>query len=281
MEKHEAPIIQITGFKTFHLVIIVVLIVQAFFLGSLWTKVEVLKSGNTAAVPQQTTGQVAGAQQQAVQQQPVAPAVTLDQVKDTFSKSLIKFGDSNNKLVFIEVADPSCPYCHIAGGLNGELNKQVGDRFTLVSDGGSYVAPVPEMKKLLDGGKAAFAWIYSPGHGNGEMGTKAMYCAFERGKFWEVHDALMTSEGYDLLNNTVKNDKAKSEELSQFLVASFDPAEMKTCLDSGKYDARLSEDVGLARGIGVSGTPGFFVNETNFAGAYSFKDMESAVNAAL
>ena len=91
----------------------------------------------------------------------------------------------------------------------------------------------------------------------------------------------MTAEGYDLLNNSVKNDKTKSEELSQFLSKAFDPAEMKTCLDSGKYDARLSEDIGLARSVGVSGTPGFFVNEANFAGAYSYKDMESAVNAAL
>lgn len=277
MEKKEAPVIQVTGFKTFHLIIIVVLIVQAFFLGSLWTKVEVLKSGgNTAAVPLQTGGQVAGTQQQAA-----APVISLDQVKDALSKSLVKFGDANSKLLLIEVADPSCPYCHIAAGLNGALNKQVGDRFTLVSDGGSYVAPVPEMKKLLDQGKAAFAWLYSPGHGNGEMGTKAMYCAFEKGKFWEVHDRLMTSEGYDLLNNSVKNDKTKSEELSQFLAGVFDQNIMKECLDSGKYDARLGEDIALARSVGVSGTPGFFVNEANFAGAYSYKDMESAVNAAL
>lgn len=278
MEKKEAPVIQITGFKTFHLIVMVVLIVQAFFLGSLWTKVEVLKNGNAATVPQQTAaGQVAGTQQQQAQ----APVITLVQVKDAFSKSFVKFGDPNGKLVFVEVADPSCPYCHIAAGLNGALNKEVGDRFTLVSDGGSYVAPVPEMKKLVDAGRAAFAYIYSPGHGNGEMGTKAMYCAFEKGKFWEVHDALMTNDGYNLLNNSVKNDKAKSEELSQFLRNAFDPAEMKTCLDSGKYDARLSEDIGLARSVGVSGTPGFFVNEANFAGAYSYKDMESAVNIAL
>ncbi|MEK7065449.1 MAG: thioredoxin domain-containing protein [Patescibacteria group bacterium] len=276
MEKKEAPVVHVAGLKTFHLIVIVVLIVQAFFLGSLWTKVEVLKSGNTATAPQQAGGQAAGTQQQAQ-----APVITLAQVKDAFAKSFVKFGDANSKLLLIEVADPSCPYCHIAAGLNGELNKQVGDRFTLVSDGGSYVAPVPEMKKLVDSGKAAFAWLYTSGHGNGEMGTKAMYCAFEKGKFWEVHDRLMTAEGYDLLNNNVKNDKTKSGELSQFLAGVFDQSSMKECLDSGKYDARIGEDVALARSVGVSGTPGFFVNETNFAGAYSYKDMESVVNAAL
>src|SRR3989344_724960 len=91
----------------------------------------------------------------------------------------------------------------------------------------------------------------------------------------------MTSEGYSLLNDSVKNDKTKSEEVAQFLKDEFNPQDMKSCLDSGKYDARLGEDITLARSIGVSGTPGFFVNATAFAGAYSWKDMESAVNAAL
>jgi protein-disulfide isomerase len=37
----------------------------------------------------------------------------------------------------------------------------------------------------------------------------------------------------------------------------------------------------LGQSLGVSGTPGFFVNDTNFAGAYSFTDMESIVTSAL
>lgn len=244
----------------------ILLVISSFVIGSLYTKVTYLeKSGAPTTTTQQPTTQ-----------QPPQPTVTLDQVKEVFNKSLVKFGDDKKKLLLIEVADPSCPYCHVAAGLNPELNKQVGDRFTLVSDGGTYVAPVPEMKKLIDSGNASFAWLYTPGHGNGEMGTKALYCAFEKEKFWEVHDKIMTAEGYDFLNNSVKNDKAKSGELSQFLASVFDPTAMKTCLDSGKYDNRLTEDVALASGIGISGTPGFYINAINFAGAYSWKDMESA-----
>ncbi|KKP56374.1 MAG: hypothetical protein UR48_C0035G0011, partial [Microgenomates group bacterium GW2011_GWD1_33_9] len=48
-----------------------------------------------------------------------------------------------------------------------------------------------------------------------------------------------------------------------------------------KYDDRLASDMALGRELGVSGTPGFFVNENNFAGAYSYKDMESVVKNAL
>ncbi|EKD87583.1 MAG: DsbA oxidoreductase [uncultured bacterium] len=245
----------------------ILLIIASFLLGSLYTKVKYLEKGGTPTTT--TTTQ---------QQAPTKAVVTLDQVKDAFNKSIIKFGNADSKLVLIEVADPSCPYCHVAAGLNPELNKQIGDRFTLVADGGNYVAPVPEMKKLVDADKASFAWLYTPGHGNGEMGTKALYCAFESNKFWEVHDALMTSEGYDLLNNTIKNDNTKSVELSQFLASVFDENQMKECLDSGKHDSRLQEDVQIASGIGISGTPGFYINATNFSGAYSYTEMESAIN---
>src|SRR3989344_1134737 len=258
-------------------VLVILLIVASFFLGSFYTRVKMLEKGITTSG---NTGTVAGAGTN----QPAAgvkPQVSLDQVKNVFKQDVIKFGDTNRKLLLVEVADPSCPFCHVAAGKNPELNKQVGGQFTLVADGGTYVAPIPEFKKLLDSGKAAFAYIYTPGHGNGEMGTKALYCASEKGKFWEAHDLLMTNTGYDLLNNTVKNDKTKSRELADFLKEAVDPSTLKSCLDSGKYDSRLSEDVKLASGMGVNGTPGFFINTQTFAGAYSYKDMESAVTEAL
>lgn len=256
----------------------------AIVLGSLVISLSILISNgvitfkNTKGTTTPNTAQVAPTGSAAL---PGQATVTLDQIKDAFSKSLIKFGDTNKKLIAIEAADPSCPYCHIAAGKNPELNKQVGSRFTLVVDGGSYVAPVPELGKLVKEGKISFAYIYTPGHGNGEMGTKALYCAFENNKFWEVHDLMMTSKGYDLLNNTVKNDKTKSGELADFLQPAMDSASMKQCLDSGKYDNRLKDDTALASSLGISGTPGFYLNTTAYSGAYSYSEMESTVNSFL
>lgn len=260
---------------------------RAIVVGSLIVSISILMHGGIIKVGKRTTQATTPAQQaqqpqpnQPTQQAP-KPAVTLDAVKGVFNKSTIKFGDANKKLIVIEAGDPSCPFCQVAAGKNPELNKQMGSRFTLVSDGGTYVAPVPEIAKLVKDGKAAFAWIYTPGHGNGEMGSKAIYCAFEKGKFWEVHDLLMTQKAYDLLNNTIKNDKSKSGELADFLSPVFDSGSMKACLDSGKYDQTLQDDTALARSVGISGTPGFYINTTNFSGAYSYTDMESAVKSAL
>ncbi len=251
----------------------------AVLLGSFVISVAILMHGGIIKIGKPTTATTAQptASQQPAAAQPQAPTVTLDTIQALFSGKYIQFGDKNSKNLLVEVADPSCPYCHIAAGKNPELNKQVGSRFTLSTDGGTYIAPVPKMKELVDKGQAAFVWIYTNGHGNGEMGTKALYCAHEKGQFWPVHDKLMSAEGYDLLNNQVKNDKAKSQELASFLASATDANEMKKCLDSGKYDARLSEDSSIAASIGVSGTPGFYVNTTNFSGAYSWKDMESVV----
>ena len=258
------------------MVLMGLVVVMAFGMGIMWNKVNSLeKSGVTAT----GTGTEAG--QQAAQQQPQQVAVTMDQIKALFSKDAVVFGKTNSKLLFVEVSDPSCPYCHIAAGKNPELNAQVGERFKMVADGGTYQAPVVEMKKLVDQGKAAMVWIYQNGHGNGEMASKALYCANEKGKYWEAHDLLMSAKGYDLINNTIKNDKTKSGELAAFLATAVNTSDMKTCLDSGKYDAKLQSDQALAGSLGVTGTPGFFVNTTNFAGAYSFADMKTAVDAAL
>ncbi len=248
--------------------LLVVTVGLSFMVGTLWQKVENLSKAGTAGTG--TTQQEAAAQ----------PKVDLAQIKGLFDKDLIKFGNADSKVLFVEASDPSCPYCHVAGGLNGSLNKQVGAQFTLVKDGGTYVAPVLEMKKLVDEGKASFVWLYFNGHGNGELATKALYCAYEKGKFWETHDLLMTSAGYDLLNNVVKNDVAQSGKLVDFL-KSANVEGLKACIDSGKYNDRLASDMSLGATLGVSGTPGFFINDTNFAGAYSYKDMESVVASAL
>jgi protein-disulfide isomerase len=262
------------------IIMVVALIVAAYFIGNLTAKVENQQKGGSAPAAAGTTPAAAA-----------APTVTIAQIKGLFKKDIIKFGNANSKLLLVEVADPSCPFCHIAAGKDPELNNQSA-QFKMVADGGTYIPPVPEFKKLLDQGKAAYAYIYSPGHGNGEMAIRAFYCAFEKGKFWEVHALVMSEKGYEIQNGTdpagtasaapvVKNDKTKSQDLANFLAPAIDPVFMKSCLDSGKYDARLGADTQLASSLGVQGTPGFFVNATNFAGAYSFKDMQSAVDAAL
>jgi protein-disulfide isomerase len=259
------------------------LLAMTFASGYFWGKVNATATtSQTAGTTVQTnTVPTQPPQQQAQAQQPAKPQISLDLIKGVFAKDVIKFGKGDKKLLMIEVADPSCPYCQVAGGANTEIGKLMGPQFTLAADGGTYIPPVPEMRKLVDSGKADFAWIYTPGHGNGALATKALYCAFDQGKFWQAHDLLMSAKGYDLLNNQIKTDTTQTKLVVDFLAKAVDVNSLKSCLDSGKYDARLGEDTSLATSLGVQGTPGFYLNTTNFAGAYSWKDMKSTADAAL
>ena len=254
--------------------IVALVIVTLFYLVYLNTKISSLQKtvGGLATTGTGTTPTAAQPQ--------AAPTVSLDQVKNVLNKAFIKFGNDSSKVVALEISDPSCPYCQIAGGKNSALNDQSA-QFKLVADGGTYVSPVQEIKKLVDAGKASFALIYFPGHGSGEMGMKALYCAFEAGKFWQANDLIMSAAGYDLMNNTVHNDKTQSGVVANFLASVVDKNTMKTCLDSGKYDSQLTADQALAQGLNIQGTPGFYINATNFAGAYSYTQMEPVVTAAL
>lgn len=264
------------GIKQFFIpALVAVSIGLAFFSGSLWQKLKGSdKITNPTATAQATTS-----------------TVTLDTIKGLFDKDVIKFGGADSKLIFVEMSDPSCPYCHVAGGYNPELAAAIGTRFKYAASGGSYIPPVTEIEKLVKEGKASFVYIYYPGHGNGEMAMKALYCAQEQGKFWEVNKLIMNDAGYAIQNGTdsagkaakvvVGNDKTKSGEMAAFLKSAIDPNIMKSCLDSGKYDARLQSDQEIATNLGIQGTPGFYINTTNFAGAYGFSDMQAVVDAAL
>lgn len=208
---------------------------------------------------------------------PETPKVTLEQIKKLFTKGNLYFGNKNSKNLLVMVSDPSCPYCQIATGENPELNKEAGSQFLLEEDGGTYIAPVVKMRELVDQGKAAFVWLYQNGHNNGEMATKALYCAHEQGKFWEAHDLIMSNDGYTLINEVVQNDPEKASDLAGFLAEIVDSNQLQTCLESGKYDQKISKDMATSASLGVNGTPGFFVNTVNFAGAYSWADMQSSV----
>jgi protein-disulfide isomerase len=113
------------------------------------------------------------------------------------------------------------------------------------------------------------------------LATQALYCGHEKGKFWEVHDLLMTDAGYTLMNTTVKNDKAQADKVADFLKKAVDANFMKGCLEGGKYADRLATDMSTAQQFGFSGTPSFFANTQNFAGAYSYTEMEDLVKKSI
>ncbi|MFH2085321.1 MAG: DsbA family protein [bacterium] len=241
---------------------VLLLVAGAYFLGVYKTKTEYLTKAPSV------TQEVAGAQAQ-----PTPRPIEMAKVDELFNdKSNLVFGDPGAKLKFVEFSDTSCPYCQVASGKNPELNKQISPNFVAVKDGGKYVPPELEIRKLVEDGKAAMIWLYTPGHGNGELGTLALYCANEQGKFWQTHDLLMSNKGYIFLNETVKNDRTKFAEVASFLKSAADATKMKTCFESGRYEPRVTGDPQIAQGFGYGATPTFFINDKVVEGAANWTE---------
>lgn len=250
---------------------VIMLIVGSYLLGVYKTKTEYLEKGVANTIPQ--VGQDAAPK--------AAPAVVdLEKIKGLFDGKHITFGEPDAKLIITEVSDPSCPFCHIAAGLHPELNNGSA-QFKMKADGGTYEPPVQEIKKLIDAGKASFVFLYAPGHGSGEVGTQAMYCAYEQDKFWEAHDKIMTKAGYDLLNNVVKNDLTQSNKVVELIGNVLNTKELQSCLDSKKYANQPAEDTAFVQGLGFGATPTFFVNTSVVEGAQPWSAFKTAVEPLI
>ena len=113
-----------TGNKL-QMLLIGVLIVAAFLIGSLWTKVQYLeKGGSSTKVATQTAPQAAAPQQPAAQ----APS---GKIKDVTSKDHIR-GNKNAKLSLVEYSDLECPFCKRFHLTMQELMETYGDKIRWV-----------------------------------------------------------------------------------------------------------------------------------------------------
>jgi len=209
--------------------------------------------------------------------------ITEKMIDSLFDQEVVKFGNKNAKLTFIEVSDPSCPYCHVGGGYNPELASSIsGGAFTYTTEGGSYTPPMQEIEKLVKDGKASFVYLYSNGHGRGEVAAQALYCAYENDKFFEVNAELMSNEGYKMINDTNSGGNTmKPEVMAEFLKDTIDYQTMYDCLNSGEYKTRLAKDQALADSLGAKGTPAYIVNTQLFSGAQDYSKMSSLVDSIL
>lgn len=88
-------------------------------------------------------------------------------------------------------------------------------------------------------------------------------------------------------NAAATNTAAAADDSTQFdptiIAASIgiDQNKFKTCLDSNKYNDRVSKDQTEGDAAGVNGTPTTFVNGTAVSGAQPYSVLKAAIDAAL
>ena len=105
----------------------------------------------------------------------------------------------------------------------------------------------------------------------GEGAAQASNCAAEQDGYWEYHDALFSGQ-YGL-------DRGGLEQAA--LQSGLDGEALLSCLDSGRYADEVQEDLRYGAGLGVTGTPTFFINGIPMVGAQPLLRFIEVINGEL
>ena len=182
-------------------------------------------------------------------------------------KNDIILGDSNAPVKVFIYADPSCPFCAAANGGNEEVMNYLKQGMP------DWTPPIPGIiNNYIDSGDVQLVYRYFPGHGSGEYAMKVLYCANEQDKFWELDEVLANNQKFI-------EDVDKIKEL--VIRTGIDIDKVDSCLESGKYDDKITYDIEMGKKAGVSGTPAFFVNKILKSGAYSFSEFKALIDSML
>lgn len=157
-------------------------------------------------------------------------------------------GSSNAKVTIIEFSDFQCPFCGRAQTTVKQILETYGNDVRLV-----------------------FRDFPLGFHENAQKAAEAAECADDQGKFWEYHDLLF--ENQQALEIADLKDYAFDLDLST--------RKFNDCLDSGKYEQEVKDDMDDGIAAGVRGTPAFFINGRSLVGAQPFKNFKKVIDEEL
>ena len=99
----------------------------------------------------------------------------------------------------------------------------------------------------------------------------AAMCAEEQGAFWPYHDKLF-SDQYGLSHEAYLQYATDLE---------LDGSAFETCLDSGKFDDFIQQDMDFSLNLGVRSTPTFFINGLAVVGAQPIDVFKQVIDQEL
>jgi protein-disulfide isomerase len=156
-------------------------------------------------------------------------------------------GPSDAAVTLLEYADFECPYC-----------QQIQ----------------PTLEKLIADyqGRVAFAYKDAPlpMHSRAQKAAEAAHCAGTQGKYWEYHNLLMSNKQLDL-----------SQLKEQARQLQLDGVAFDKCLDSGEQSKLVQAQLSEAVGLGVQGTPTFFINGRIVNGVVSYEALRGIIEEEL
>jgi len=157
-------------------------------------------------------------------------------------------GGANAAVTIIEFSEFQCPFCSRVLPTTAEIKKAYGD----------------DVRVVFKHNPLSF-------HKDAPLASEAAMAAHEQGKFWEMHDLLFANQRELGRENLDKYAQQIGLDMQKF----------KAALDSGKFKARVQQDVDLANKVGARGTPNFFVNGIKVVGAKPFDEFKTIIDKEL
>lgn len=108
-------------------------------------------------------------------------------------------------------------------------------------------------------------------HSEALPSATASLCAGDQGAFWPYHDKLFSNE-LGLKRDAYIQYAADLE---------LDESAFETCLDSGKFDQFIQEDMDFSLNLGVQSTPTFFINGLALVGAQPLNAFKQIIDKEL
>ena len=134
---------------------------------------------------------------------------------------------------------------------------------------------LPVLRQLRDLYKDQVRLVYRDfplsSHPQARPAAEAAHCAYEQGKFWAYHDALFAQAP----------DLKTSDYVTLADRLGLNPAEFTACLAGTRPKAAVARDLADAQGLGLSGTPTFFVNGRYLSGFQSLETLRRHVDREL
>ncbi|MDO8546172.1 MAG: DsbA family protein [Nitrospirales bacterium] len=134
---------------------------------------------------------------------------------------------------------------------------------------------LPVLRQLRDLYKDQVRLVYRDfplsSHPQARPAAEAAHCAHEQGQFWAYHDALFAQAP----------DLKPSDYVTLADQLGLNPAEFTACLAGTRPKAAVARDIADAQGLGLSGTPTFFINGRYLSGFQSLETLRQHIEREL
>ena len=176
-----------------------------------------------------------------------APAAPVSVGNLDLSRAPVR-GQAQAPVTIIEFSDLQCPFC---------------------------ASVTPTLRQLMKQYPDQVRWVFKSFpldfHADSPLAHAAALAAERQGKFWEMHDLIFANQ------RNLKRDSLLAEARSLNL----DMDRFTADLDSADVKKQLEADKKEGEGLGVNGTPAFFINGRSFSGAMPMEQFQAAINNAL